>query len=229
MKQASGARENNFIAPKSVECGATVPSFLLLSRTSTGGCQHRRPLQLLQGLRPIEGSVGTAAFLFPSRLRPDNDSLKTVILKFREVFWVRAQCSPKTGMRRISPLPVRFPLYRRRAATRGENYRLSCSTEFYGHSSHSAPQAKWQGSPTLRQTSFRRPDTLNTVIWLGTKCLPIQGRSNRKLMAFPQNSPFYRLNRADATQRNSCVIEDLVGWRWPKNLFRNWNLSIKSL
>lgn len=127
-----------------------------------------------------------AAVLFPCRPRSDNDGLKTVILKFREVFWVHTQWSHNTGMRQISPLPMRFPLYLSRAATRGGNYRLSSSTEFYGHFSHSAPQAKWQGSPTLRQTSFNRPDTLNTVIWLSTKCLPIQGRSNRKLMAFPQ-------------------------------------------
>lgn len=99
---------------------------------------------------------------------------------------MQTQWSPNTGMRQISLLPMRFPLYLSRAATRGGNYRLSSSTEFYGHFSHSAPQAKWQGSPTLRQTSFNRPDTLNTVIWLSTKCLPIQRRSNRKLMAFPQ-------------------------------------------
>lgn len=107
---------------------------------------------------------------------------------------------------------MRFPLYLSRAATRGGNYRLSSSTEFYGHFSHSAPQAKWQGSPTLRQTSFNRPDTLNTVIWLSTKCLPIQGRSNRKLMAFSPNSHLYRSYRTDVSWRNSRVVEGLVGW-----------------
>lgn len=118
---------------------------------------------------------------------------------------MHTQWSPNTGMRQISPLPMRFPLYLRRAATRGGNYRLSSSTEFYGHFSHSAPQAKWQGSPTLRQTSFNRPDTLNTVIWLSTKCLPIQGRSNRKLMAFPTNSHFYHSYWTDVSRGNSRV------------------------
>lgn len=173
------ARENNFIVPARSRVRRRGSSISLPPEDVNG--RTRTPAPSADWRKR-----GNAVFLFPCGSRSDNDGLKTVILKFREVFWVHTQWSPNTGMRQISPLPMRFPLYLSRAATRGGNYRLSSSTEFYGHFSHSAPQAKWQGSPTLRQTSFNWPDTLNTVIWLSTKCLPIQGRRNRKLMAFPQ-------------------------------------------
>lgn len=145
------ARENNFIvAAQSRVPAPRFSQFLSLSWLQARGREHRGPLQEQAKTRADWRKCRSAVFLSRCRPRSDNDGLKTVILKFREVFWVRRQWSPNTGMRRISRPPMRFPLYLSRDATRGWNYRLSSSTEFYGHFSHSAPQAKWQGSPTLR-------------------------------------------------------------------------------
>lgn len=105
------ARENNFIvAAQSRVPAPRFSQFLSLSWLQARGREHQGPLQEQAKTRADWRKCRSAVFLSRCRPRSDNEGLKTVILKFREVFWVRRQWSPNTGMRRISRPPMRFPL-----------------------------------------------------------------------------------------------------------------------